>query len=555
MNLTAGAFPGACPGRRPGVSERKRMSSSQIEDSPPLAAGSFKSCIMRKAMPACICIAFLSVFTPQGGIARSGKKPLFIAHFMPWHQTPDVSGYWGYHWTMRHFNPDIVDENGKREIASHYYPLTGPYDSQDEDVLEYQVLLMKITGINGVLVDWYGMEDFWDYAVLNEGTLSLFDAVKRAGLLFAIVYEDQSILHMVENGHLESAQALAHGREVMQYMQENWFSEDCYLKLDGRPVLLTFGPQYFKKSSDWETLFSELPVAPLFFTLDNRIAPAAAGAYPWPPMWKSNASGILTQNALKEYLNQFYQKAASWPNCVAAAFPGFHDIYKEAGVSAGYGFLDPGGGETLRSTLQSAIEQEPDIVQLITWNDYGEGTMIEPTEEYGTLYLEIIQDEIKKKAEPALPFRKKDLTLPFRIFESRMAYGNDIQKSKVLDEAADFIASGDPVRATELVDSLTGTNSLDGLPGERPGDWRLEPNVPNPFNPRTTIHYHIPRPARVTLSVMDMRGRSVEILASGYRDAGRHALSWNTGDAVSGLYFIRMQAGPYVRTRKCVKLE
>jgi|GEM_PF-399093 len=551
MNLTVSAFPGACPG----VSERIKMYSLQIEDSHLLAAGSFKSGTVRKSMQISVCIALLLLFNPLGGVAQDGPKPLFIAHFMPWHQTPDVSGYWGYHWTMRHFNPDIMDENGRREIASHYYPLTGPYDSQDENVLEYQVLLMKISGINGVLVDWYGMEDFWDYAVLNAGTLSLFDAVKRAGLLFAIVYEDQSILHMVENGHLESDQALSHGREVMQYMQENWFIEDCYLKLDGRPVLLTFGPQYFTKSLDWDALFSELPVQPLFFTLDNRIAPAAAGAYPWPPMWKSNASGILTPTALDEYLYQFYQKAASWQYRVAGAFPGFNDVYQEAGVSSGYGFLDFLQGETLRSTLQAALEHEPDVVQLVTWNDYGEGTMIEPTEEFGYLFLEIIQDEIKGTVDPALPFRKRDLTLPFRIYECRLAYGKDIQKNKVLDDAVDFIVSGDPVRATELVDSLTGMNGLDGTPGETASGWRLDPNVPNPFNPRTTIRYQIPRPARVTLSIMDTRGRSVEILDCGYRVAGRYSLSWNSGDAASGLYFIRMQAGPFVLARKCLKLE
>jgi hypothetical protein len=166
-----------------------------------------------------------------------GSKPVIMAHFMPWHQTPDVSGYWGYHWTMRHFNPENVDSTGRREIASHYYPLTGPYDSQDEDILEYQVLLMKLSGIDGVMVDWYGMEDFWDYRVLNEGTQALFSMIRKAGLSFSIVYEDQSIKHMVENGHLAQDGALAHGRNVMDYMQDNWFSDGAYLKLENRPVL------------------------------------------------------------------------------------------------------------------------------------------------------------------------------------------------------------------------------------------------------------------------------------------------------------------------------
>ena len=71
---------------------------------------------------------------------------------------------------MDHFQPSLQDENGRPDIASYTMPLTGPYDSSDDAVLEYQILLMKLSGIDGVIVDWYGMEDFWDYAVLNEST-------------------------------------------------------------------------------------------------------------------------------------------------------------------------------------------------------------------------------------------------------------------------------------------------------------------------------------------------------------------------------------------------
>ena len=56
------------------------------------------------------------------------QRPLLMAHYMPWYQTPDVTGYWGWHWTMNHFNPAQTDENGRPQIASHTMPLTGPYD-------------------------------------------------------------------------------------------------------------------------------------------------------------------------------------------------------------------------------------------------------------------------------------------------------------------------------------------------------------------------------------------------------------------------------------------
>jgi hypothetical protein len=70
---------------------------------------------------------------------------------MPWYQTPDVSGYWGWHWTMNHFDPNQVDDDGRRQIASQFMPLTGAYDSQDNAIIEYQVLLMKLSGMDGVM--------------------------------------------------------------------------------------------------------------------------------------------------------------------------------------------------------------------------------------------------------------------------------------------------------------------------------------------------------------------------------------------------------------------
>jgi hypothetical protein len=41
-----------------------------------------------------------------------------------------------------------------KAIASHFHPLTGPYDSSNDALLEYQVMLMKLSRIDGVIVDW-----------------------------------------------------------------------------------------------------------------------------------------------------------------------------------------------------------------------------------------------------------------------------------------------------------------------------------------------------------------------------------------------------------------
>jgi hypothetical protein len=376
-----------------------------------------------------------------------------MTHYMPWYQTPSVSGYWGWHWTMEYFSPSQRDKTGRPDIASYYFPLTGPYDSSDDALLEYQVLLMHLSGIDGVIVDWYGTEPFWDYAVLNEATTALFAHVKKAGLRFAICYEDQTIKHMVDNKHLPVADVYTHGQGVMRYLEDTWFQDEAYLKVLDQPVLLVFGPQYFKNASDWDTLFSVLETRPALITLDRHTESAGLSSFPWPPMW-AGQGGVLSQEVLESYLSTFYHKAEQWEYLVAGAFPGFQDIYAEAGVAAESRYLDPQEGETFRLTLQRALDQRPDVIQLITWNDYGESTNIEPTEEYGYRYLEMVQETRRATDDAGFPFTAEDLRLPQQLFDRRNQYAGDAGVNARLDQVYEDVLAGDLDRARALLDEI-----------------------------------------------------------------------------------------------------
>ena len=142
---------------------------------------------------------------------------------MPWFESKPISGTWGWHWTMNHFDPERSDPSGRRDIASHYYPLIGPYDSADPDVLEYHTLLMKVAGIDGVVADWYGSEDFNDYAMIHRRTILLFESLKRRGLKFAVCYEDRVLKAMSERNRWTPAQAVEHGKTHLRFCEENWF--------------------------------------------------------------------------------------------------------------------------------------------------------------------------------------------------------------------------------------------------------------------------------------------------------------------------------------------
>lgn len=385
---------------------------------------------------------------------------------MPWFVAQPGTGYWGWHWTMNYFNPSTINPNGRRSIASWYYPLIGPYDSTNSAVLEYHVVLMKLAGIDGVIVDWYGPDNYNDYGINNQRTLALFNYTRKAGLMFSLCYEDQTIQQEVNGGYITAGAAISHAQQTMLYVQNQFFTDPSYFRLNNAPVFLNFGPQYFKNNSDWVSIFSVLNATnqPAFFTEDNRIA-AGAGAFDWPPMWMSGGgTNTLTPAQLQSYLVAFDQKGAGWPAFGSTAFPRFHDIYSQAGVGASYGYLDDADGGTLTNTLARACTNNSAFIQVATWNDYGEGTIVEPTLDYGYRDLGIVQGLRRQYLDAGFPYTTNDLAMAYRLYTLRTRYTNNPSISSELDRVFTNIISG----------NLTAANfQLSGIETSHPVIYNL----------------------------------------------------------------------------------
>ena len=95
--------------------------------------------------------------------------------------------------------------------------------------------------------------------------------------------------------------------------------------------------------------------------------------------------------------------------------------------------------------------------------------------------------------------------------------------------------------------------------GERhavtPSHYVLSQNYPNPFNPSTTIKYELPKASQVTLSVFDILGREVSVLANERKNAGVHEVKFDGSNLASGVYFYRIQAGDFIQTKRLLLLK
>jgi hypothetical protein len=368
----------------------------------------------------------------------AAPKRLILAHYMPWFTADPEKQSWGWHWTMNHFDPRVT-QGDRRQIASKYYPLIGPYDSADPATLQYHLLLMKLSGIDGVIVDWYGREEFRDYALLHRNTLALVDQVERLKMRLVICYEDQTIPFLVADGRISSNDSVRHAVSDLNWLASHWYSSPSYVHLNRLPVLLSFGDSGLTHPQ-WKQCLDQLDRPVAYFSEHTR-REGAIGAFDWP-----------VPDLGVDRIEKFDSDSTTWPEMIPVAFPRFVDVYGEAGVSKGYPAIADNEGKTFRRTLHHAIQSRGKIIQIATWNDWGEGTNIEPSVEFSYRDLEVVQEERRSSFDPEFRPVADDLRLPLVLYQLRRNAKIDAKKA---DEIAQMISSGKIKKGAAMIQKFS----------------------------------------------------------------------------------------------------
>jgi hypothetical protein len=88
-----------------------------------------------------------------------------------------------------------------------------------------------------------------------------------------------------------------------------------------------------------------------------------------------------------------------------------------------------------------------------------------------------------------------------------------------------------------------------------PQAYALLQNYPNPFNPSTTIRYELPKSCDLRLSVYDILGREVSVLVNETKNPGVYEVKFDATGLSSGVYFYRLIAGDFQKTRSLLLLK
>jgi len=109
-----------------------------------------------------------------------------------------------------------------------------------------------------------------------------------------------------------------------------------------------------------------------------------------------------------------------------------------------------------------------------------------------------------------------------------------------------------------LIQEVSGVD--DEFDENLPTQYKLSQNYPNPFNPTTKIDFQLPEKGLVKIDVFNALGEKVKTLINSEYSAGYHSIKWNGTDrngisVSSGVYFYRILAGDFVKTKKMIYMR
>jgi hypothetical protein len=260
------------------------------------------------------------------------------------------------------------------KVYAHLMPWFGDprhmsvgYNSQDPAQIRGQITDMISRGIEGIIIDWYGSRDKFT----NTTTLRVMAEVEQhPGFTFAIMV-DKGAIKLSSCAGCNPQQALM---EQLQYIEHTFFPSPAYLRINGKPVVTNFDVE-LHYPVDWASAVAAMSTHPvlLFEDASGFTHSVTGGSYSWVrPSTSDRGLG---------YMSKFYTAGLQHPSLetIGAGYKGFNDTLASWSLNR---IMPQNCGQTWLQTFAKANRfynptNQLDALQLVTWNDYEEGTEIE----------------------------------------------------------------------------------------------------------------------------------------------------------------------------------
>ncbi|MGQ9610544.1 MAG: glycoside hydrolase family 99-like domain-containing protein [bacterium] len=303
-----------------------------------------------------------------------------LAFYYTWYGVPQVSGDW-YHWDEGGHFPNRVNEDGYPDFGTTNHPSHGPYDSNDPYVIKRHLEWCNEVHIDVLIATWWGQGLYHDKvlkAVLNEAS--------ENPIKITIYYE--TIPKSGMDGVIND----------FRYIISNYGNHPGFFNIDGKPVIFVYGRAMGQLSYDqWATVLEKIRAehSALFIadTTSQELINLFDGGHIYNPVGL-----VIQQIDMANFYRELVGKCrANKKIACTTVIPGYDDsnIGRKNILVA-----NRRGGELYKSLWRDAEESNPDWMIITSFNEWHEGSEIEPSIEHGKLYLQItrlLAENFKKK--------------------------------------------------------------------------------------------------------------------------------------------------------------
>lgn len=252
-------------------------------------------------------------------------------------------------------------------------PLIGGYSSSDPAVLRHQIRQAKSAGIGGFIVSWKDTP-------LNDVRLRLLmTAAAEEHFKLALIYQGLDFYRHP----LPVSQVAA---DFVKFRDE-FVSSPVFFRVDGKPLTIWSGTWAFSYEQVAQVTRAVRPGMLVLCTEKNvagfnRIASITDGdAYYWSSVNPATQTGY--QAKLDQMSQAIHREGKYW---IAPLAPGF-----DARMVGGERIVPRNDGQTLRTEYATAARSSPNMLGLISWNEFSENSHVEPSKHYGYQSLNVLR--------------------------------------------------------------------------------------------------------------------------------------------------------------------
>ena len=322
------------------------------------------------------------------GSAGYGAAPrLVMAFYYPWYGVTDGPGGAGstVHWGR-------IDAAKKDIAASTHYPALGAYDSYDRDVIEQHCKWARQAGVDTLISSWWGHGDYTDKPL---GTI--LDICAAHDMTACIYYETAP--------NPKTAERTA---EDIVRVLERYGRHEGYLRVGGKPVVFVYGRAVQQLGlTGWLKAVEAIQqrYAPGCIVMGDQFSYGAARVF--DGLHTYNTAGSLSGKTPREVAQWAEGTYASWVDLADSAgkistitvIPGYDDTkIRTPGLA-----VERYGGRLYHAQWEKAIKADPHWVVITSFNEWHEGSEIEPSHEDGSKYLRITGEYARRfKSKPRI---------------------------------------------------------------------------------------------------------------------------------------------------------